>query len=70
MIDPMKAAQAEGEAMPAKPDCDACKRAVAAIERWYAAHFHRAQTTGSPVISSDDMASLSAAVASAINPKE
>ena len=78
MIDENEAAQAEGEAVPRENAWhrveDACEsvadRAIAAVERWYSAHFHKGQTTGSPVISSDDKAALIASVSAELTPKE
>lgn len=68
MKDKDEAAQAEGEAVPAKNlNAD---RAIAAVERWYAAHFHRAAVHGYAAIPSDDKAALIQHVVAAVSTKE
>lgn len=44
------------------------ERAVAAIERWYAAHFHAAAVEGRAPITADDKAALIQHVADAVAP--
>jgi hypothetical protein len=80
MNDEQTSAQAEGEALPESMWQDAEKildcadaglhRVLAAIERWYAAHFHAAATSGRAPISAEDKASLTAHVTEALTPKE
>lgn len=41
-------------------------RIVAAIEKWYAAHFHRAAVNGTAPISADDKAALIQHVTNAV----
>ncbi|HKJ94269.1 MAG TPA: hypothetical protein VKA32_01415 [Gammaproteobacteria bacterium] len=55
----------------AKAD-DAVDHLIAAIERWYADHFHRAAINGTQPITADDKAALIAHVSDAANstPKE
>ena len=73
MIDEEQAAQAEGVALPAESawhraeyKADAVvDRVVAAIERWYEGHFHRAAVNGTAPLSSDDKAALIAHVSAA-----
>ncbi|HEX7732423.1 MAG TPA: hypothetical protein VF415_07230 [Rhodanobacter sp.] len=67
-------AQAEGEVLPESlppplPD-SATQRAEAAIEAWYADHFHAAAVAGRAPITAEDKASLIAHVTAAITPKE
>ncbi len=47
---------------------EAVKRAVAGVERWYAAHFHKAAVSGSQPIPADQKAALVEHVTAAINP--
>lgn len=49
---------------PAKSQAE---RVNAAIDEWYAAHFHAAATSGRPPITSDEKAALVEAVTAAIN---
>lgn len=44
------------------------ERAVAAVERWYAAHFHAAAVAGRAPITADDKAALIQHVADAVAP--
>jgi hypothetical protein len=44
-------------------------RLVAAIERWYAAHFHRAALAGVSAISADDKSALVEHVTAAVSPQ-
>ena len=53
-----KAVEADGQAV------------LAAIENWYALHFHKATLAGVSPISADDKALLIQHVTAAINPKE
>lgn len=54
-----ESAKAEGTTAPASvAGVPAKDRAVAAIESWYAKHFHRAQTTGSVCIGVDEKTAL------------
>lgn len=46
------------------------ERVLAAIERWYAAHFHAAAVAGRAPITAEDKASLTAHVTEAFTPKE
>ena len=74
MTDDTASALAEGEALPAflKRAEQAIEsieqRAVAAIERWYAAHFHKAAQAGTAPLSADDKAALIQHVADAVAP--
>jgi len=52
-----------------KVEADA-ERVIAAIEKWYAQHFHKAAVAGRPPIPADDKASLIQHVVDAVNPKE
>lgn len=62
MNDDTASAQAEGDALPvAHP-------ALLAIERWYAAHFHRHAQDGTAPLSADDKAALIQHVADAVAP--
>jgi hypothetical protein len=83
MNDDTASALAEGEALPpvspspakagffsraeqaAKTDAE---RVIAAIERWYAAHFHAAAVSGRAPITADDKAALLKHVAEAVAP--
>lgn len=47
---------------------EAVKRAVAGVERWYAAHFHKGAVSGSQPIPADQKAALVEHVTAAINP--
>jgi hypothetical protein len=75
MIDETKAAPAEGEALPVSRfrraekaiESDA-ERVIAAVERWYAAHFHAAALAGTAPLSADDKAALIQHVADAVAP--
>ncbi len=79
MIDEPVAAKAEGEALPAsippplptswieRAESDV-ERVIAAVERWYAAHFHRAAVAGTAPITADDKAALIQHVADAVAP--
>ena len=79
MIDETEAAKAEGEASPAITPTPAkagffsraesdVERVIAAIERWYAAHFHSAAVEGRAPITADDKAALIQHVADAVAP--
>lgn len=78
MNDDTASAQAEGEALPASipppkggffsPVESLASRAEAAIERWYAAHFHRHAQAGTAPLSADDKAALIQHVADAVAP--
>lgn len=79
MIEDTASAPAEGEASPQVPQArdgtsfldrekDNVKRAIAAIERWYAAHFHRHALAGTAPLSADDKAALIQHVADAVAP--
>ncbi|MDE1907136.1 MAG: hypothetical protein KGH75_11880 [Rhodospirillales bacterium] len=79
MIDETEAAKAEGEASPAITPTPAkagffsraesdVERVIAAIERWYAAHFHAAAVEGRAPITADDKAALIQHVADAVAP--
>lgn len=82
MNDDIKSAQAEGDALPSfsqppkggffssaektiETDVD---RVIAAVERWYAAHFHRAALAGTAPITADEKAALIQHVADAVAP--
>lgn len=75
MIEDTTSAQAEGEALPtsrfkraeqaAQTDVE---RVIAAVERWYAAHFHRCAVAGTAPLSADDKAALIQHVADAVAP--
>lgn len=56
-------ARAESDAHKAVADVEAV---LAAVERWYAGHFHRAAVEGRPPISATDKAELVKAVTEAI----
>ena len=79
MIDETEAAKAEGEASPAVTPTPAkagffsraendVERVIAAVERWYAAHFHAAAVEGRAPITADDKAALIQHVADAVAP--
>lgn len=74
MNDDTASAQAEGDALPAflqraeKAIESIEQRAIAAIERWYAAHFHKAVQAGTAPLSADDKAALIQHVADAVAP--
>lgn len=83
MNDETASAPAEGEALPAVPPTPAkagffsraeqvvetdVERAIAAVERWYAAHFHRHAQAGTAPITADDKAALIKHVADAVAP--
>jgi hypothetical protein len=81
MNDETVSAQAVGEALPvsgvrpvspyaAALASDFEASAVAAIERWYAAHFHAAAISGRTPITAEEKASLIAYVTEALTPKE
>lgn len=74
MNDETESAQAEGEALPdSLPPplpSEVAQRAVAAVERWYADHYHAAAVAGRPPITAEDKASLIAHVSAALTPKE
>lgn len=76
MNDETASAQAEGEVLPesAPPPLPApanhAQLAVAAIECWYAEHYHAAALAGRVPITADDKASLIAHVSAALTPKE
>lgn len=55
----------ESDAHKAVADIEAV---IAAIERWYAAHYHKAALAGRAPIPADDKAELIKAVTSALNP--
>ncbi|MDE1906888.1 MAG: hypothetical protein KGH75_10625 [Rhodospirillales bacterium] len=83
MTEETASAPAEGEALPtvsptpakagffsraeqaAKTDAE---RVIAAVERWYAAHFHAAAVEGRAPITADDKAALIQHVADAVAP--
>lgn len=76
MNDDTAAGQPEGDAL---PECtvqtvdyaDAGLHSVlAAIERWYASHFHAAALAGRAPITAEDKASLIQHVTEALTPKE
>lgn len=70
-----ESAPAEGEALPFSRlkraekaiETDA-ERVIAAIERWYADHFHRHALAGTAPLSADDKAALIQHVADAVAP--
>ena len=80
MIDENEAAQAEGEALPGSgpqpPYVPSIPfelehlpgRVIAAVEAWYAEHFHRAVVAGAAPISSEDKAALIQHVTDAVSP--
>jgi hypothetical protein len=84
MNDETESGQPEGEALPTStppplppqggffsPDDSPATRAEAAIERWYAGHYHRAAAEGRAPLSADDKAALIASVREAVaQPKE
>lgn len=81
MIDEKAAAKAEGEALPESISqpvfapvvervVSPVERAFAAIEDWYAEHFHAAAVDGRPPITAEEKASLQAHVSDALTPKE
>jgi hypothetical protein len=78
-----ESAQAEGEASPAITPTPAkagffsraeqaaktdAERVIAAVERWYAAHFHAAAVAGRVPITADDKAALIQHVTDAVAP--
>ena len=78
MIDETVSGKPEGEALPAfnpppkggffsRAESDV-ERVIAAIERWYAAHFHAAAIAGTAPLSADDKAALIQHVADAVAP--
>lgn len=80
MNDETAAGQPEGEALPERFE-RAAEHAIeyadtglhsvlAAIERWYAAHFHAAALAGRAPITAEDKASLIQHVTEALTPKE
>lgn len=82
MNDETAAGQPEGEALHAPDERpiatpirriyaeESCDRLRAAIDRWYAAHFHAAAVSGRAPITAEDKASLIQHVTEAITPKE
>lgn len=61
--------KAESEVRTVVTDIESiAKRAEAAIERWYAAHFHRAAVANVQPITAAEKVALHAAVADAIKP--
>lgn len=79
MINETEAAKAEGEASPAITPTPAkagffsraesdVERVIAAVEAWYAAHFHAAAVEGRAPITADDKAALIQHVADAVAP--
>ncbi len=61
--------QAEVEARAVVTDAEGLlKRAEAAIERWYVAHFHRAAVANVQPITAAEKVALHAAVADAVKP--
>jgi hypothetical protein len=79
MNDETASAPAEGEALPDsnKPSFASwaekvvqtdVERVIAAVERWYAAHFHAAAVAGRAPITADDKAALIQHVADAVAP--
>lgn len=84
MIDETTSASADGDAVPESNQPAKAgffvraehavlsleQRAVAAVEAWYARHFHAAATEGRPPISAEEKASLIAHVSEALTPKE
>lgn len=78
MTDDTVSGQPEGEALPVAKrsrlgeavnlvTTDA-ERVLAAVERWYAAHFHRCAAAGTAPLSADDKAALIQHVADAVAP--
>jgi hypothetical protein len=76
MTDETVSGTPEGEALPVSQyfkravkavETDA-ERVIAAIERWYAAHFHAAALAGRAPLSADDKAALIQHVADAVAP--
>lgn len=74
MNDENESAQAEGSPTPAKAGffsraekaiASDAERVVAAVEAWYAQHFHRATVEGRAPISAEDKAALVKAVTEA-----
>ena len=57
------------KAVEKKVEVDA-ERVIAAIEQWYAQHFHKAAVAGRPPITAEDKAALIQHVTDAVNPKE
>lgn len=75
MTDETVSGKPEGEALPASRFKRAeqvivadAERVLAAIERWYAAHFHAAALAGRAPLSADDKAALIQHVADAVAP--
>jgi len=79
VINETEAAKAEGEASPAITPTPAkagffsraesdVERVIAAVEAWYAAHFHAAAVEGRAPITADDKAALIQHVADAVAP--
>jgi hypothetical protein len=76
MTDETDSGQPEGEALPVRSfftraeqaiETDA-ERVIAAVERWYATHFHAAALAGVAPLSADDKAALIQHVADAVAP--
>lgn len=76
MNDETIAGQPEGEALPARAEAaidyadTGLHSVLAAIERWYAAHFHATAISGRAPITAEEKASLTAHVTEALTPKE
>ena len=79
MIEEIKSAPAEGEALPASipPPLKGgffstvegdVKRVIAAIDAWYEKHFHSCAVAGTAPLSADDKAALIQHVAEAVAP--
>ncbi|MGH8158369.1 MAG: hypothetical protein ACREPQ_09625 [Rhodanobacter sp.] len=75
MQEDTEAAQAEGEALPEVTPTPAkagffspADKAGAAVEAWYAAHFHAAVVSGRTPITADEKAALVTSVADAVAP--
>ena len=75
MNDEIESAQAEGEALPAvtPPPANAgffasVHPVIAAIERWYEAHFHAHAVAGTAPLSANDKAALLQHVTDAVAP--
>lgn len=75
MIDEDDSAQADAQAAPAPEPPQGgffsridAERVLAAVENWYALHFHKAALAGRQPISADDKALLIQHVATALTP--
>ena len=65
MIEDTDTGQPEGEVL---PETDLATRVTAAIEAWYARHYHAAALAGTAPLSADDKAALIQHVADAVAP--